>query len=192
MPIADQLLEELEPILTTDFEQYLAAIVAMFAEVEQYTLDTDDGDGWSILLDVDRCPAKALPFLGQMIGVDVPVGMAEADARALIRDRPQWRRGTPSRMIEVAQATLTGSKFVDLIERSAAACPADPAYGVTVVTRTSETTDPAVTLAALLAAKPAGLVLLHIVSDFPIIDEGSRTLNATSATIDAASFGDVT
>ena len=58
-----------------------------------------------------------------------------------------------------------GTKFVDLIERSDVACPSDPAYGLMVVTRPSETPDPDATLTALAAAKPAGIVLLHLVTD---------------------------
>lgn len=191
MPILEQMRDELAPIITPDLDTYLQAIAAMFAEIELYGLDTDDGDGWSILFDVDRCPAKALPFLGQAIGVTVPVGMAEADARAVIRDRPQWRRGTPARMVEAAQATLTGTKSAQLLERSAAACPSDPAYGVTLVTITSETDDPTATVNAVLAVKPAGIVLLHVVSSGPIIDQGTDTINSGTATIDAATLADV-
>jgi hypothetical protein len=183
--ILDALREELAPILTADLDSYCQAIAAMFGEVELYSLAGDDSDGWAILLDVDRCPAKALPYLGQLIGVTVPIGMADSDARALIRDRPQWRRGTPARLVEVAQATLTGTKFVNLLERSASAAPSDPAYGLTVVTRTPETPNPAATLAALLQAKPAGIVLLHLVTPSAIVDELTGTIDSLTGTVDS-------
>jgi hypothetical protein len=92
-------------------------------------------------------------------------------------------------MTAAAKRTLTGDDpFILIIERNGSP------YRIGAVTRTTQTPDPAVTLAALLSQKPAGLILTHTVSDDALIDEGTRTIDAVdvAVTIDAAVTADIT
>lgn len=106
------------------------------------------------LLDPDLCPPWALPWLAMLVGAQLPEGMPEEPARALIRDVPGWRRGSAAALIAAVQQTLTGDRAVWLRERQ----DGDP-WALGIATLTAETPDPAATLAAAIAAKPAGLVL---------------------------------
>lgn len=115
--------------------------------------------GLDALDDPDTAPAWYLPHLAMKAGVQLAAGWTEEQMRDAIRTRPAERRGTPAAIIAAAQATLTGDKTVVLREKDGGA------YQLTVVTRTAETPDPAVTLAALTAAKPVGIILTHTVVD---------------------------
>jgi hypothetical protein len=119
-----------------DLDDYLTVIGDMVAPFELYVLDTDDGPGWSILLDVDRCPVAALPYLAQYVGERLPVGLTELEQRQWIKDAPNQRRGTPLGIVAAARRFLTGSGLVTLIERDGGPDK------LTVVTYTAETPDP--------------------------------------------------
>jgi hypothetical protein len=51
------------------------------------------------------------------------------------------------------------AKGVTVVERDPNACPTIPAYGLSVFTRTSQTPNTALALAALMAQKPGGIIL---------------------------------
>jgi hypothetical protein len=53
---------------------YVNAIGVMFQIIEDLVRDTADGPGWSVLMDLDRSPSVALPWLGQFVGVRIPKG----------------------------------------------------------------------------------------------------------------------
>ena len=121
--------------------------------------DPEDGLPGSPLVDVDRCPDWALPYLAQMVGVTIPPGMDADTARAGIRDVAGWKRGTPAALRAAAGQHLTGDKTVFFRERDPTG--ADPAYTLEIVTLTDETPAPAAVEAALRAQKPAGIVLYY-------------------------------
>jgi hypothetical protein len=129
------------------------AIGTMFQMVDDWVRDQPEGPGWSLLLDINRCPPEALGWLGQFVGVRIPGGLTDAQQRAWILSMIGFRRGTPAAMISAVQATLTGTKAVTLVERDG-----DPYY-MTVKTNTAETPNAAATNAAILSQKPAGLTL---------------------------------
>jgi hypothetical protein len=192
--VAGELYAALGPITDPDETHEYAALhlcAAVTAPVEQiagWARDTDDEQkGWTLLLDVERCPDEALGYLGQFVGVTVPDGVDGPSRRALVRTKAGAARGTQQALIDAAKPTLTGNRTVLVLERTTSA------YTFTVVTRTSETPDAAKTLAALKAVKPAGLVLTHVVSDAPIIDEGTLTIDAVAGgvTIDNATVGGI-
>jgi hypothetical protein len=135
----------------------------MFQIVEDYSRDQiingKIAPGWSQLLDLDRAPAEALGWMGQFVGVPLLQGLSDAAQRARIRAVGGWNRGTPASIIAAAQQYLTGAKTVILRERDPVASPVEPAYGLTVITYTSQTPNSAQVLAALQAQKPAGLLL---------------------------------
>lgn len=132
----------------------------------------DTGTGWRRLLDADRAPAWALPFLAQWVGVaPLPRGLTEQQTRDLIRDAPGLRRGTPAAIVTTARRYLTGHQTVLLRERDG-----DP-YFLTIVTRTAETPDPDALLRAVVAEqKPIGIVLSHVVEEGETWDEVPDTV----------------
>lgn len=142
---------------------YLAGIGEMFQIVEDLSRDqVVDGKtlpGWSQAMDINRAPDEALPWLGQFVGVQVNVGMNPDDQRQQIRDVSGWKRGTRAALFGAPAPYLTGSKTVIFRERF------PDAYSFEVITYTAETPDPASVLAALIAVKPAGLVMTYNVLD---------------------------
>jgi hypothetical protein len=119
MAIRDDLPLALEPWLTADLQTYAEVIGEMFAGTEMWEGRGED-DGWSILLDPDRCPAIALPYLAQYVGETLPDGLVERDealAREWIKDAPNQRRGTNYAIFRAAQRKLTGSRLVSIRNR---------------------------------------------------------------------------
>lgn len=124
---------------------------------------------WSTLFDPDTCPEDFLPYLGQYVGVRIPVGTSEATARELVANPAGFQRGTPASLIAAVQRTLTGSKIVGLTERSGGA------YSFIIHTLPAETPDTAATNAAILSQKPAGLQYSLVVSEGDTWAEVSST-----------------
>jgi hypothetical protein len=135
---------------------YCGALGVMFQPVADVARDTPDGPGWSAVLDLERCPDAWLPWLAQFVGVTIPGGSTPDAARAWIQSTDGFKRGTPAAMRGAVTRTLTGNHTVYFREREGG----DP-YLLEVVTLTKETPDPAATLAALIAAKPGGIVLQY-------------------------------
>jgi hypothetical protein len=141
------------------------AIGVPFELVEDWVRDTPDGPGWSLLMDVARCPDEALPWLGQFAGVRVLPGSSSDEQRARIASTDGFKRGTVAAMVGAAKATLTGPQRLIFRERDGAAhgiagAP-DYAYVLTVHSWATETPNPTATLNALLAQKPGGIVLYY-------------------------------
>lgn len=135
---------------------FCGALTSGLEEIDVLARDQPDGTpGWALVMDPARAPEKWLGWLGQFAGVRRPPSASAEEMRSLIATRPRFRRGTPQSLIEAARPTLTGSRRVTLVERHGGA------YQLLAVTYTAETPDPAGTLAALTAAKPAGLALTH-------------------------------
>jgi hypothetical protein len=162
-PFGTDLYNEFEPVSKQDYlygyalAWFCNAIGTMLDEVETYARDgANDEPGWSILLDVNRAPTKALPWLAQFVGAKVPSSMSDPAARARIVAHPNFARGTPALIIQAAQLHLTGTKDVLITERY----NGDP-YALYVATRTDQTPSSAQTLADIMSAKPAGIVLTY-------------------------------
>lgn len=135
---------------------------SMFQEIEDLASDDADGlgtPGWSVLLDADNIPAKGIPWLGQYVGAVVDLSLSEANQRSQLKNVSGHARGSLAAIKAAPLPYLTGTKRVLVRERDAAACVSEPAYGLTVITITSETTDTAKVLAAIIAQKPAGIIL---------------------------------
>jgi hypothetical protein len=214
--LADDVYEEVSPLAYRDeadgwpLLHFIQAVGATVADIEDVVYDTDDGPGWSAAVDLDRAPARLLSWLAQLNGTVPRTDLTDTAYRTHIREAGAQKRGTPGAMIAAAQAQLTGSKSVRLLERDTSP------YHLTVVVRPSEVPrtdrdrtwdevegtwdvtegawDDLTTIVrdAVLAQKPAGLVLTFLMSDSPLIDEGSRTIDAATATIDSAQLADVT
>jgi hypothetical protein len=177
-----------------DWFIFIGAVASMFDQIETYARDQDDGTpGWGILLDIDRCPIEALPWLAQFIGVTIPPGLTDAQARAWVKGTDGFKRGSTGAIIAATQKRLTGNKTVFLKERDAAASPVlGGAYGLTVVTFTGETPDPANTLRDIIAQKPAGIILNYqIVPDFDYLALRTANLNYTAVRSAYATYSGV-
>lgn len=162
------------------------AIGAMWQDVADLAEERDGRPQWAALVDVETSPDYALPWLAQIPGVKLTAGATAEQQRDETRRLSGQARCRPQSMKDEAAPTLSGTKTVILLERTSSA------WTLTAITRTAETPDPAATLAALLRQKVGGDVLTHIVSDAPIIDEGTLTINAATGTIDTATVADIT
>jgi hypothetical protein len=151
---AAQLVRRHEPWLTADLDGFLRAMATMFDQVILYSADTDEQEGWVTLFDPDLCPAEALPYLAQLVGEVLPTGLPEAAAREWIKDNPNARRGTPESVFLAAQRKLTGGRLVSMFERFQGVVDV-----VAIRTNVSQTPNPAGTLADILSALPADVVL---------------------------------
>jgi hypothetical protein len=160
----------LAPLAQQDFDAawslliLVNAIGGMYELVEEWVRDTPDGVGWSLLVDLDRCPPEALPWLGQFVGVRIPPALSsDADKRDWVASTDGFNRGTRDALIGAAKATLTGQQRLIFRERDGAAWgdpdPPDVAYHLTTYSYATETPNPTATLNALLAQKPGGIVL---------------------------------
>ena len=163
MTVTDELIADFVSQLTPDLQTYLEAIGSMFTPVELYVDDdpNEDGNGaWCILLDVDRTPyPDGTAYLAQWVGEIMPQGIAEAEARNWIVDGPNQRRGTTVSIARAAQRSLTGTKTVQILERTMPNGTVDPnGDHFTVVTYVNETPDPAQVWADLLTVIPADMV----------------------------------
>jgi hypothetical protein len=162
-PLGARLQERTQP-LAPDDEQHghaHALLCDALAQALKQVAELFDPEGdippGAPLLDVELCPDWALPWLAQIVGVALPAGVTPAQARVLIADVAGWQRGTPAALEAAAGLYLTGTKTVYFRERDETS--PDPPYTLEVVTLDSETPDPALVLAALLAQKPGGIVL---------------------------------
>jgi Phage tail protein (Tail_P2_I) len=155
---AADLYESLAPLARQDFYYGWALLIlcntigTMYQLVDAIVRDQPEGPGWSLVLDVNRCPPEALGWLAQFNGVRLGYALSDAEQRQAIQDASGFRRGTPAAMTAAIQATLTGTKTVTLHERDG-----DP-YSLTILTAAEETPDLTKTRTAMLSQKPAGIV----------------------------------
>jgi hypothetical protein len=169
---AERLYEMLAPLAQHDPENgwalliYVNAIATGFQLTEDWVRDTPAGEpGWSLLVDLDRCPPEALGWLAQFVGVRLLPGSSEQEQRDRIASTDGFKRGTRDALIGAAKSTLTGSQTVIFRERDGANMghPTSPdyAYCLSVITYASQTPDPNATLSALLAQKPGGILMSY-------------------------------
>ena len=152
--------DSLEPVSRADpslgwpLLAYVDTIGGMFQEVADIVEDGPDGEpGWSILLDVNRCPDAGLPWLAQFIGLHFYIGLDASTERQQIRDHVNWQRGTPASIIAAVRLFLTGTRTVQLSERDL------DAYHFDVTIWAAEAPSDTSTLIRYVNtfAKPAGL-----------------------------------
>lgn len=158
----EELYEALDPALTQGDEDRGWATLHLCAAIVEgnlafvHTLVTEDeAPGWQILLDPDRCPAVALPYLAQFVGAKLEPGMTEEQQRDAIRAPEGFGRGTPAAIEAFVKRYLTGTKTVLLTERYTG----NP-WRLRIETIEGETPDPDLVEAAVRAEqKPIGIVL---------------------------------
>lgn len=165
---AQAVLDALAPMLYAEADTdnaltvFTEGICIPFQLVEDWASDTDEDVGWSLLLDIDRCPDEALPWLGQIVGISNLGSLPTADdQREQIRNLVNWKRGTVSAMSSAPLPYLTGSKTVLFRERFDGSGN-DAPYDIQVITYAAETTDAVMTEAAIKAQKPGGDRLVYV------------------------------
>lgn len=142
---------------------YVGAILDRAQEVADLARESDDGPGWSAIVDPDRAPLAWLPWLAQLVGVALPPPgspeysqLDEAGMRLRIKETDGQKRGTIAALRAAAQQHLTGTKTVTITERVGG-----NAYQIAVETLVAETPDEDIVEATLLEQKAAGLVLTY-------------------------------
>lgn len=150
------------------------SIMGRLDPVEIVIRDTDDGPGWSIVMDPDRAPSLWLPWDAQFGGVRVLIGLSDADQRIRIKNTDGMRRGSPGAIVSAAQSVLTGAKTVYLVERHGSA------YRLTVAAKTSETPNLDALTRAVVAQKPGALVMAVVT----VVGDDYDTLRDTHTSYD--------
>lgn len=160
---AERVYAQLDPLkyaesgLGNPLSVYTDSLNPMFDEIDEYASDGDFGEvGWSSIMDVDRAPLKALPWLAQFVGVTLDQTLSEADQRNQVKTVPGFSRGTKASIIAAAQRHLTGTRDVIMIERYQG-----KAYRLYIATRTAQTPNNLVTIADIKTQKPAGITLFY-------------------------------
>lgn len=167
MSFTQDVLDALAPMLYAEgttgsaLTDYVTGLSLPFELVETWVSDTDEDIGWSLLLDIDRCPVEALPWLAQIVGMTLNTALSEADQRQQLHDVSNWKRGTPGAIRGAPAPYLTGTKTVVLRERFDGSGN-DAPYDFEVITLSSETTDATKVLAALTTQKPTGDRLTYV------------------------------
>lgn len=100
-PFGVRLVAALQPWVTEDLEKVCAAIGAMgfnslLELIEEEGTEGEPGwvPAWGKLFNPELCPPQGLQFLAKLVGVVLPVGCSEAEARALIKAESGLQRGT--------------------------------------------------------------------------------------------------
>jgi hypothetical protein len=130
-----------------------------------YTPPDDGGvaGDTSDLLDPDTADEAWLPWLGQLVGVDVTAVTGAVARRDAIRGGTAgFAAGTRAAIAEAAASALTGTRYVR-VEDHRTVAGAGTVWDVLLTTRVSETPDVDAVISAVLekGAKPVGVALHH-------------------------------
>lgn len=87
------------------------------------TVDTKNygsASGWSQVLDIDRCPDYALPWLAQFVGIYIPQisTLSRADKVSKIKERSSFKRGTSPAMVNALVAVVNSNNPPVLMQAS--------------------------------------------------------------------------
>lgn len=99
------------------FLTWLDGIGSQQQLIDNLCRDTPEAQGWSIVLDVSRCPTYALPWLAQFVGVRFTGTQMLSDAamRSAILNKTGFARGSLAGIAASVRALLNGA--VQIIER---------------------------------------------------------------------------
>lgn len=163
---ADRLYEQLRPFQRDDQQLHLwvfcDAFGLMFEQVEVLTTERDDGlVGYANLVDINACPDENLDYLGQYVGVNLRADLSGDAQREWVREKRNFKRGTPQATVDAVKDTLTGTQYVAMNERIGTA------WHYTIITKPSETPDPTLTDRAILAHKPGPDTYNHNLTEYP-------------------------
>lgn len=173
--VGEQAAQAMAPWLTPELALLLDGIGAMFQQTASIAQDVGTDNtvgfdpaingfdvvpytpGYGTIFNPSTCPAADLPFLGQFVGVEVPVGQDYPTALSLVTTEAGLQRGTPAAIIAAAKRNLTGTQSVTLIERVRPDGVAD-AYWFILIVRPEECPSAANLTAAVNLVKPGGVM----------------------------------
>lgn len=136
---AEAVYAQLEPYAWDDENQgwallcFVGALGQLVQDIDTYAHDDGSNAGWTMLLDLDRIPDAALPWLGQFVGVAVDPTLTAAQQRQQIRAEGGMARGTLQSMVNGIQRHLINNKTVIIRERFT------DAYNFDVITYAGDT-----------------------------------------------------
>lgn len=157
---------ETSPELTTagvgagsDLAIWVTALAAMFEPALQLAQE-EGSDGtagyvpaWGRIMDPSKAPPKALPWLAQFVGVEIPKVASEGEARQLVKNESGLARGT-FESVEAACRKILGTAPFTIQERTSVGGGAEPYhFNVLVGIGKSSTA----LKEAIEAVKPGGL-----------------------------------
>lgn len=130
----------------------LRAIGRMFEPLASLIRDSDDGPGWSAIVDPQRTPQPG--WTAQLNGVVLTKGASDTQQRAEIENAAGLQRGGVPQLEGAVKTTLDppDTAAVTIIEQYLTD------YGVLVVTYTSQTPNPALTERVAIDYIPAWLL----------------------------------
>jgi hypothetical protein len=114
----------------------------------------------SDLVDPNTADPAWLPWLAQIYGAVLSPGMTVTQQRAAIANfQSRWARGSRQSIIDIVQAMLTGTGFVQIVDHF----NGDP-WQVAIITRDSETPDSSDVVPTVIAAgcEAAGVQLVWV------------------------------
>lgn len=159
--LGERLRERTEPLAPDDADWGYAhaklceGMMLPFAQLAELVDPPDPLVPWEPLFNVDICPYWALPWLAQLVGVRLPGGLSDADARNFIKELGAFKRGSPDAIRAAASFALNGDNpSVFLRERDDG-----DAYRLEIVTLASETPDINLVIRYILTQKPSGIFL---------------------------------
>jgi len=173
---------------TQDFalRKFCEALCAPAQPVYDLVREREDSAGWGIALDVDNCPAYALPYLAQYVGVQITPEMSTEQIRNEIREPTGWKRGQPESLRIATRRTLTGEDPLVIIH------PQTPEVGFTYVrTLLSQTPEPDRAEAVIRAALPAWEVLDYEAIEGVTVADVAASANWETVADLAAAFASV-
>lgn len=143
----------------------VGALEQLIARLDFYTVNDGGSPGdTSELTDPVAADPRWLPWLAQLVGVTLDLSLSDAERRdAIAFASSGWRAGTKRAVADAARVALTGTKYAQVYDHSISSPGDGGVWDVLIVTRATETADPAEVLRTVIArgAKPAGVVLRH-------------------------------
>jgi hypothetical protein len=173
---------------------WLNGMCSQLQVIDNLCRDMGENPGWSIIMDVNRCPTYALPWLAQFVGTRFNSYQVQTDAqmRAAIANPAGWGRGTVAAIEAAALPLLNPGGYVRVDERTTdayhftveafglpgytyeqldAKFPTYAQLDAAFATYNDFTQNVQGLIDALLTAKPAGLIMdISLVRNYEEID----------------------
>lgn len=202
----DSVYEQSEPLVLMHGDPadtlwwYTHALGYMLKDIDDMSSDGPDGEpGWSQLFDLTRAKTHWLPWVGQLVGYQVPTqpaGMSDAqfaawDAqqRERIFNRASVHRGSVDILVDVIRDHLNATQTVIVQERYGG----DEAIIKIWVYASEVSTSQAALIQAALAEKAKGLILtvqfLTSTQDYEILNASSASYTLMKGKF--ANYGEV-
>ena len=100
------------------FLTWLEGPCSLLQTVDDMARDQGSNPGWSVLLDITRCPTAYLPWLAQFVGVRFStLQTTDAQMRAAITTEQGFQRGTVAALIAATAPFMTSTAGVVVTER---------------------------------------------------------------------------